>query len=167
MLCTLTCLLFRICRNEKFVGIGSDRETVVFVNRNHKRETETHICRKELTVVIATEGAWAPWTYHDFDTDELVGFDVEVARAIAAQLGVAADFRECPWESIFMGIDSKMYDIAANGVEITAERTGLSSLLPQPRSYIPHQERSNSTMQKRHCNRLYDNILIRWQDTYR
>ena len=77
---------------------------------------------KNGAVVIATEGAWAPWTYHDFDTDELVGFDVEVARAIAAQLGVAADFRECPWESIFMGIDSKMYDIAANGVEITAER---------------------------------------------
>jgi len=29
---------------------------------------------------------------------------------------------ECPWESIFLGIDSKMYDIAANGVEITEDR---------------------------------------------
>ena len=73
-------------------------------------------------VIIATEGAWAPWTYHDFDSDELVGFDVEVARAVAAQLGVDAEFVECPWESIFMGIDSKMYDITANGVEITEER---------------------------------------------
>ena len=74
-------------------------------------------------VIIATEGAWAPWTYHDFDSDELVGFDVEVARAVAAQLGVDAEFVECPWESIFMGIDSKMYDITANGVEITDERS--------------------------------------------
>ena len=72
-------------------------------------------------VIIATEGAWAPWTYHDA-SDALVGFDVEVARAVAAKLGVEASFAECPWESIFMGIDQRMYDIAANGVEITEER---------------------------------------------
>ena len=29
-------------------------------------------------LVIATEGTWAPWTYHD-ENDKLVGFDVEVA----------------------------------------------------------------------------------------
>ena len=73
------------------------------------------------SVVIATEGAWAPWTYHD-ESDALVGFDVEVARAVAGKLGVEADFVEAPWESIFLGIDSKLYDIAANGVEITEER---------------------------------------------
>lgn len=73
------------------------------------------------SVIIATEGAWSPWTYHD-ETDALVGFDVEVARAIAGKLGVEAEFVEAPWESIFLGIDSKMYDIAANGVEITEER---------------------------------------------
>lgn len=73
------------------------------------------------SLVIATEGAWSPWTYHDED-DRLVGFDVEVARAVAGQLGVEAEFVECPWESIFLGIDSKMYDIAANGVEITGDR---------------------------------------------
>lgn len=74
------------------------------------------------SLVIATEGAWSPWTYHD-ESDQLVGFDVEVARAVAEKLGVEADFVECPWESIFLGIDSKMYDIAANGVEITADRS--------------------------------------------
>ena len=74
----------------------------------------------ELTV--ATEGNWAPWTYHDEATNELVGFDVEVATLIAEKLGVKATFVECPWEAIFAGIDSERYDIAANGVEITDER---------------------------------------------
>ncbi|MBQ6595590.1 MAG: transporter substrate-binding domain-containing protein [Clostridia bacterium] len=72
-------------------------------------------------IIIATEGAWSPWTYHN-DDDELVGFDVDVARAIAEKMGVEARFIECPWESIFMGIDSKLYDVAANGVEVTEER---------------------------------------------
>lgn len=73
-------------------------------------------------IVAATEGNWAPWTFHDEETNELTGFDVEVTRLIAAKLGVEAEFVECPWESIFAGIDVGRYDLAANGVEITAER---------------------------------------------
>ena len=72
-------------------------------------------------LVVATEGAWRPWTYHDED-DNLVGFDVEVATKIAEKLGVTAAFAEVPWDGIFAGIDAERYDIAANGVEITEER---------------------------------------------
>lgn len=72
-------------------------------------------------IVIATEGTWAPWTYHDED-DNLVGFDVEIAKLIAEKLGVKATFVECEWDSIFAGIDAGRYDMAANGVEITPER---------------------------------------------
>ena len=72
-------------------------------------------------IVVATEGAWAPWTYHDED-GTLVGFDVEVAQAIAEKLGVKAKFAETEWDGIFAGLDSSRYDIAANGVEVTEER---------------------------------------------
>lgn len=72
-------------------------------------------------IVVAMEGAWAPWTYHD-ESDRLVGFDVEVAQAIAGKLGVEAAFVECEWDGIFAGLDAKRYDIAANGVEVTDER---------------------------------------------
>ena len=72
-------------------------------------------------IVVATEGMWAPWTFHD-ESDKLVGFDVEVAEAIAEKLGVSAKFAETEWDSIFAGIDAKRYDLAANGVEITEER---------------------------------------------
>ncbi len=72
-------------------------------------------------IVVATEGAWAPWTYHD-ENDNLVGFDVEVAQKIAEKLGVKATFVECAWDSIFAGIDSERYDIAANGIEVTEDR---------------------------------------------
>ena len=72
-------------------------------------------------IVVATEGAWAPWTYHD-ENGMLVGFDVEVAQAIAAKLGVTATFAETEWDGIFAGLDSGRYDIAANGVEVTEDR---------------------------------------------
>ncbi|MCM1467966.1 MAG: transporter substrate-binding domain-containing protein, partial [Alistipes sp.] len=44
-------------------------------------------------IVVAMEGTWAPWTYHD-ETDKLVGFDTEVAERIAEKLGVKAVFVE-------------------------------------------------------------------------
>ena len=77
--------------------------------------------RQKGEVVVATEGAWAPWTYHD-ESDALVGFDVEVARRLAEKLGVSAHFVESEWDGIFAGMDAKRYDIALNGIEVTAER---------------------------------------------
>ena len=37
-------------------------------------------------IVIATEGDWAPWTYHD-EENKLVGLDVEIGLAIAEYIG--------------------------------------------------------------------------------
>ena len=73
------------------------------------------------TLVVATEGAWSPWTFHD-ESDKLVGFDVEVAAALAEKLGVKAEFVEGAWDGLFAGLDSGRYDIVCNGVEWTAER---------------------------------------------
>ncbi len=72
-------------------------------------------------IVIAMEGQWAPWTYHD-DTEALVGYDTEVGKAIAAKLGVTAEFVEGEWDGLFTGLDSGKYDIIINGVDITDER---------------------------------------------
>ena len=71
---------------------------------------------------IATEGTWSPWTYHD-ENDQLVGFDIEVAQAIAEKLGVKATFVEGEWDGLLAGLESGRSDIMAIGVEITDERS--------------------------------------------
>ena len=72
-------------------------------------------------IVIAMEGTWAPWTYHD-ESDELVGYDVEVGKAIAEKLGVTATFVEGEWDGLLAGLDAGRYDIMVNGVGITPDR---------------------------------------------
>ena len=72
-------------------------------------------------IVIAMEGTWAPWTYHD-EEDELVGYDVEVGRLIAEKLGVEPVFVEGAWDGLLAGIDAGRYDIMINGVDVTPER---------------------------------------------
>lgn len=72
-------------------------------------------------IVVAMEGTWSPWTYHD-ESDQLVGYDVEVAKFIAEKLGVKATFVEGEWDGLFAGLDAGRYDIVINGVEVTQER---------------------------------------------
>ena len=72
-------------------------------------------------IIIATEGDWAPWTYHD-ESNQLVGLDIEIGTAIAEQLGVEARFEETNWDSILQGVDSGRFDLACNGVGYTETR---------------------------------------------
>ena len=74
------------------------------------------------TIIIAMEGTWAPWTYHD-ENDKLVGYDVEVGTKIAEKLGVTPTFVEGEWDGLLAGLDAGRYDIMVNGVDITEERS--------------------------------------------
>jgi len=73
-------------------------------------------------LVVAMEGTWAPWTYHD-ESDTLVGYDVEVATLIAEELGVEVVFVEGEWDGLFAGLDAGRYDMIVNGVDVTEERS--------------------------------------------
>ena len=77
--------------------------------------------QKSGKLVVALEGAWQPWSYHDA-SDTLVGYDVEVSRAIAEKLGVEPEYVESDWDSLFAGLDAGRYDMVCNGVEVTEER---------------------------------------------
>lgn len=75
------------------------------------------------TLVAGMEGNWAPWSYHDLDTNEVIGYDADTARAIGEKLGVEVQIVEAPGESLFAGLDDGRYDIVINGVEVTDERS--------------------------------------------
>ena len=73
------------------------------------------------TIIVGLEGDWAPWSYVD-ENDELTGYDVEVAKAIADKLGVEIQIVPGEWDGLFAGMDAGRYDMVVNGVEVTEER---------------------------------------------
>lgn len=72
-------------------------------------------------ITVAMEGNWAPWTYED-ESGKLVGFETEVATAVAEKLGVEAEFVTGEWDGLLAGVQGGKYDIMANGVGYTEER---------------------------------------------
>ena len=73
-------------------------------------------------IVIATEGTYRPFSFHEEGAGKLTGFDVEIAEAVAGKLGVKAKFEETQFDGIFAGLDSKRFDTIANQISINDER---------------------------------------------
>ena len=71
---------------------------------------------------VATEGTYAPFSFHAPGSNELTGYDVEVAKAVGAKLGKKVQFSETQFDSIFAGLEANRYDVIANQVTITPER---------------------------------------------
>lgn len=64
-----------------------------------------------------------PYIYpRDDDPTRLVGFEVELAGALARQLGVREQFVQCGWAQILADLDRGDIDLALNGYEFTPER---------------------------------------------
>ncbi|WP_104127023.1 transporter substrate-binding domain-containing protein [Cryobacterium sp. Y57] len=74
------------------------------------------------TLTIGTEGTYRPFSFHEGGSGALTGYDVAVARAVAAELGVDAVFEETQWDGIFAGLTAGRWDTIANQVSMTPER---------------------------------------------
>ncbi|MET3288953.1 UNVERIFIED_CONTAM: ABC-type amino acid transport substrate-binding protein [Brevibacillus sp. OAP136] len=70
---------------------------------------------------VGIEGAYPPFNFYN-DKNELVGFDVDIANAVAGKLGVKVNFVPTPWDSIIAGLLAKKYDIIISSMGITDER---------------------------------------------
>jgi cystine transport system substrate-binding protein len=72
---------------------------------------------------VGTEGTYAPFTFHDPKTNKLTGYDVDVITAVAKDMGMTPKFSEVQFDAIFAGMEAGRYDVIANQVSITPERT--------------------------------------------
>ena len=116
----LACSVFAGCGSEKAsndAGTESSSDTA----SGSSSDDLLSAIKERGYITVAMEGTWAPWTYHDED-DKLVGFDVEVAKAVADELGVDVQYQEGEWDGLLAGVQSGRYDIMVNGVGYTEER---------------------------------------------
>lgn len=72
-------------------------------------------------LVVALEPEFKPFEYLD-DKGTLMGFDVDLAREIAKELGVDVKFRSVEWESILPALLTGEADLVVSGMTATEER---------------------------------------------
>ncbi|TFW33105.1 cystine ABC transporter substrate-binding protein [Massilia horti] len=74
------------------------------------------------TLRIALEGTYPPFNFKDQKTGQLTGFDVDVARLLAAKLGLKPEFVSTEWSAILAGLSAGKYDVIISQVGITPKR---------------------------------------------
>lgn len=72
-------------------------------------------------ITIAVDDAYPPMEYID-DEGNLVGFDIDFAKALGEEIGMEVEFLSTPWDSIFVGLTADKYDVIVSSVSITEER---------------------------------------------
>jgi len=70
---------------------------------------------------VGVEIGYPPMEYYDTDGVTLIGFDIELTKAIAKKLGLKVNYIDIAWDSIFAGLETDKYDIAVN-ITILPER---------------------------------------------
>lgn len=83
-------------------------------------KTSSGYLLKEGVLKVAVEPEYPPMEYKD--NGKLVGFDVELAEAVAKEMGVEIEFVETGWDGIFMGLSAGHYDVICSSVSITQLR---------------------------------------------
>lgn len=72
--------------------------------------------------IVGLDDTFAPMGFRDNDNN-LVGFDVDLAKEVGRRLGVEARFQPIDWDSKVLELDSGTIDMIWNGLTITEARS--------------------------------------------
>jgi polar amino acid transport system substrate-binding protein len=73
-------------------------------------------------ILVGTDSTYAPSEFLGTDGKTIQGFDVDLFKAVAAKLGLQAEFVTAPFGNIIAGVQSQKYEIGVSSFTINAER---------------------------------------------
>ncbi|SCL42787.1 ABC transporter substrate-binding protein [Micromonospora aurantiaca (nom. illeg.)] len=80
-------------------------------------------------IVVGTDSTYAPAEFLDTDGKTVIGFDVELFTAVAAKLGLKAEFVSAPFGDIINGVNSGKYEAGVSSFTINDERKGQANMV--------------------------------------
>ena len=74
------------------------------------------------TLSFGTDASYAPSEFIAEDGSTIVGFDVDLGKAIASKLGLTGEFENSSFDSLIVGVQNGKYDSAMSSFTINPER---------------------------------------------
>lgn len=84
-----------------------------------KKEEEKK-AEEDKTLVMATNAEFPPYEY--YEGEEVIGIDVDIAKAVAEELGMELKIEDMAFDSVIPAVSSGKADIALAGLTVTDER---------------------------------------------
>ncbi|MEU6203732.1 ABC transporter substrate-binding protein [Micromonospora musae] len=80
-------------------------------------------------IVVGTDSTYAPAEYLDTDGKTVIGFDVELFRAVAQKLGLQAEFVSAPFGDIITGVNTGKYEVGVSSFTVNDERKAQANMV--------------------------------------
>ncbi len=96
-------------------------DTADTTEQSTEAESDLAYVQDKGTLVVGITD-FAPMDYRD-ENGEWIGFDADMAKAFAEEIGVEAEFIEINWDNKIMELDTKAIDAVWNGMTLTDEVT--------------------------------------------
>jgi len=78
---------------------------------------------------VGSDTTYAPGEFIDEDGQTIVGFDVDLFKAVAQKLGLEAEFETAPFDSIIAGVGSGRYEVGVSSFTINEERMAEANMV--------------------------------------
>ena len=88
--------------------------TLLIMTTAANAESKLEIIKKNGELRVGTTGDWDPMSMKDPATNKYKGFDIDVMRELAKDLGVKVKFVPAEWKTIVAGITADRYDISTS-----------------------------------------------------
>ncbi|AKL93999.1 amino acid ABC transporter substrate-binding protein, PAAT family [Clostridium aceticum] len=102
-------------------GTDPVEDVEVDVGDNDSTKDTLDEIKERGTLTFAMTGAYPPFNFIDED-GTLIGFDIDIADAIAEKIGVEAEPITVLWDGILTGLTSGRFDMIIGSMAITEER---------------------------------------------
>jgi ABC-type amino acid transport substrate-binding protein len=105
-------------------------------------------------IKVGTDPTWPPYQLRDNHTNQIVGFEVDLANACAQKLGLTIQWNDVGFDNIILSVQQGSLDMGVSGFSITPERLDKVSFT------VPHSTTEGqvvmlqSTMDVRNLTRL-------------
>ncbi|MBN7773087.1 amino acid ABC transporter substrate-binding protein [Clostridium aminobutyricum] len=113
----LVAILLVVCSVFVISGCGSAEKT----DKNANDLTGWDYIQDKGELVVGLDDTFAPMGFRD-ESNQLVGFDIDLANAVGEKLGVKIAFQPIDWDAKEMELTSKRIDCIWNGMSATEER---------------------------------------------
>lgn len=81
------------------------------------------------TIRIGVDSTYPPMEFKN-DQGQVVGFDVDFAKALSKKLGWNVEFVDSAWEGIIPGLQSQRFDAIISAMNVTEERSQQVDFIP-------------------------------------
>lgn len=116
LLATTLCLGFTACS-----GTGSTNGANADNTEGTTADATAQTAQLDGKLVIGLDDEFPPMGFRD-DNNEIVGFDIDLAKAAGEKLGCEVEFQPIAWDSKELELESGNIDFIWNGLTITPER---------------------------------------------